>query len=152
MRASILCWLIVATFPLAASAGQEKPEKPAGPPKKGDAISVRGCLTGSALEATDLGSLDVTGAISSGVTFRLTGDKNLLKQMREKHDGRIVDIEGILKSDLRQENLVGRKVGKMRITIGSPAANPGTPEAEGRRSVPVLEVKSYEGSITTCGR
>jgi hypothetical protein len=119
--------------------------------KKGDTISVKGCLSGTALAATDLASADSTGALASGVTFRLTGDKSLLKQMREKADGKIVDVEGVLKSDLTQDGVQTRKVGKMRITIGSPAAVPGRPAAETQRSLPVLEVKSFDGSATTCG-
>lgn len=152
MRAVLICCLMLATAPLPATARQEKPEKPQGPPKKGEAISVRGCLTGSALEATELGSVDATGGLSSGVTFQLKGDKALLKDMRDKYDGRVVEVQGILKSDLPQENVTSRKVGKVRITIGSPAANPGSLAAEGQRSQPVLEAKSYEGTITVCGR
>ena len=151
MRAAVVLSVLLTAVPSTVLPGQEK-EKPSSPPKKGEAVVVRGCLTGSALEATNLGSSDVIPELSSGITFRLTGDRTLLKQMRDKHDGRIVEVEGILKSDLPQENVHTRKVGKMRITIGSPAANPGSPQAETRRSLPVLEVKSFDGSTTSCGR
>ena len=127
-------------------------EKPSSPPKKGDVISVRGCLTGSALEATDIKSVDTTDLLSNGVTFRLTGDKALLKKMRDEADGRVVDVEGRLKSELPKANAQSRKVGKVRITVGVPMATPATPAAETQRSLPVLEVTSFEGSTTACGR
>jgi hypothetical protein len=149
MRTAIAVCLLVFSASLAAM-----PQKEAapGPPKKGDAITVKGCLTGTALEATELGSTDQTGGLSSGLTFRLTGNKSLLKQLRDEHDGHLVEVEGVLKSELPHQNVSTRRVGKMRITIGSPAANPATPDAEARRAVPVLEVKSFDSAGTICRR
>ena len=150
MRTRLLVCALVLTVGGSAAATQK--EKDASrPPKKGDAIMVRGCLTGQALEASELGSTDITGAPSSGVTFRLTGDKTLLKQMRDEHDGKVVEVQGVLKSNLPAQSAT-RNVGKMRITIGTPATNPASQEAETKRSLPVLEVKSVNGSTTSCGR
>ena len=151
MRRRLLVSAVVLAVSVSAVAAQKEKDS-SKPPKKGDTIMVRGCLTGQALEATELGSTDVAGALSSGVTFRLTGDRTLLKQMRDEHDGKVVDVQGILKSDLPSQSVASRKVGKMRITIGTPAANPASQEAETRRSLPVLEVKSFDGSTTSCGR
>lgn len=149
MRHAIALCVIVTSASLAAA---PQKERPSGAPKKGDAVTVKGCLTGTALEATELGSIDQTGGLSSGLTFRLTGNKSLLKQLRDEHDGHLVEIEGVLKSELPQENVSTRRVGKVRITIGSPAANPASPDAAARRSVPVLEVKSFDSAGTTCRR
>jgi len=147
MRTTIIGLLCLA-FPLVSAAQVEKPAKL---PKKGDSIAVRGCLTGTALEATDLANQDITGLLASGVTFRLTGDKNLLKRLRDEHDGKIVDVEGLLKSELPKETVQTRKVGKMKITIGTPSA-PTSATAETKRSLPVLEVTSYDGGSTSCSR
>jgi hypothetical protein len=117
--------------------------------KKGDQIIVRGCLNGGALEATDLGNAGMSSELSGGVTFRLTGDKTLLKQLREEQNGRLIEVEGVLKSDLPKDSVASRKVGKMTVTIGTPSPNA---MSETQRSLPVLEVKSFEGSRTTCGR
>jgi hypothetical protein len=150
MRTAVIA---IALAMLAASAATAQKGSPCSrAPKKGDAVVVKGCLSGQALEATELGSKDATGALSSGVTFRLTGDKALLRQLRDEHDGKIVDVEGVLKSDLPRESVASRKVGRMRITIGTPAQSPNSQEAATRRSLPVLEVTSYNGSTTTCGR
>src|SRR5688572_15389349 len=106
-------------------------------PKKGETIVVKGCLTGQALQATDLGSGEVRESLSSEMTFRLTGDKTLLKQLKAGHDGNVVEVQGVLKSELPKESTATRKVGKMRITFGTPSEAPLSREAETRRSLPV---------------
>ena len=110
-------------------------------PKKGDPVVLKGCLRGAALEATDVGAEDSSTPLLSGVTFRLTGKKELLKEMKEKHDGRIVEVRGMLKSDLQPQSGYGTNVGGMRITIGGPTGGAsGGREAETRRSLPVVDV------------
>jgi hypothetical protein len=148
MRTMSIVFVIVSATVAAGAVQKEAP--PAKGVKRGDTIAVRGCLTGGTLEATDLGSVDATGALSSGVTFRLTGDKALLKQLRDEHDGRVVDVKGVLKSELPKESVASRNVGKMKVTIGAPAVNPVSPQAQTQRSLPVLEVKSFNGSTTSC--
>ena len=146
--------VLVTVFGLFASgaAATQKQEDRARPPRKGEAIVVKGCLTGQALDATEIGPGDATAALSSGVTFRLTGDKVTLKALRDEHDGKVVEVSGVLKSDLPRDSAASGKLGRMRITVGTPPANPMSQEAQAKRSVPVLEVKSYEGGSVTCGR
>ena len=103
--------------PLAA---QDKPRDPTGIPKKGDPVMLKGCLRGGALEATDVGAEDSSTPLLSGLTFRLTGKKDLLKEMKQKHDSRLVEVRGTLKSDLQPQAGYGTNVGGMRITIGGP--------------------------------
>src|SRR5687767_1870234 len=142
MRIALALFAIVTTTALVTSSAQEKTSS--APPKKGDAISVKGCLRGGALESPEF-----SGADEAGI---LPGDKALLKDLREKHDGKMVQIDGVLKSNLPQRQGQAGKLGRMRIGIGSPSTNPASPDAEARRSLPVLEVKSFDGSTTTCGR
>jgi hypothetical protein len=149
MRTAVLVGAIVVAASLTGVAQDEKGRSK--PVRKGDTISVTGCLRGSALEATESDALEATGVLVGGMTFRLTGDKNLVKQLREKHDGKVVAVKGVLKSDLPQQSGQSRSVGKMRIAIGAPAPSPNSPEAESRRALPVLEVKSFDGAAaTTC--
>ena len=122
-------------------------------PKKGDPVALKGCLRGGALEATDVGAEDSSTPLLSGLTFRLTGKKDLLKEMKQKHDGRLVEVRGTLKSDLQPQAGYGTNVGGMRITIGGPPAGPaGGREAETRKSLPVVDVSGFEGTETSCGR
>jgi hypothetical protein len=144
---------IALLLPVAGVVAQDKPPTPPVPTKKGDAIAVYGCLRGSSLEATEVGA---TGEDSMpaepGMTFRLTGDKGLLKEMKEKHDKKLVEVRGVLKSDLQPSFGPEAKLGKMRVTFGAPPTGSGSAADEARRSVPVVEVKSYEGRDTSCGR
>jgi hypothetical protein len=132
---------------------QEKPAPlPAAPTRKGDRIAIYGCLRGSSLEATDLGGgSDDVSPVTQGLTFRLTGDKKLLKEMKEKHEKRLVEVQGVLKSDL-QPSAPEAKVGRVRIGIGTPPTGSMAAADEAKRSVPVVEVTSYTGRDMTCGR
>jgi hypothetical protein len=143
---------IALLLPVAGVIAQDKAPSNTPPAKKGDAIAIYGCLRGSALEATDLGGSEEVSPVTQGMTFRLTGDKALLKEMKEKHDKKVVEVRGVLKSDLLPASWAERTVGKTRISIGTPSTGSASADQEAKRSVPVVEVKSYEGRDISCGR
>ena len=143
-------------FVVLALAGAIQQEKPAAKlPQKGDTIVVKGCLRGSSLEATETGILNSDATMMTALVYRLTGDKDLLKQMRTEHDGQVVEVTGILKSKLPAANEErGMTLGKSGITVGIGTPHVGSPAtAEVNRSIPVLEAKSYEGAAVNmrCG-
>jgi len=132
---------------------QDSPKKdPNALPKKGDPVVLKGCLRGGALETADVAAEDGDLTVARGLTFRVTGNKSLLKEMKQKGEGRLVDIRGVLKSELLPQDGYGTKLGRMRVTIGTPSANPGSAAAEANRSIPVVEVKSFEATETGCAR
>jgi hypothetical protein len=151
MRAVLAVGLFVAALSSGA-AGQE--QKTVGKRvEKGDTITVKGCLAGGALEATESEALESTGLLPGGLTFRLTGKKDLLKDLREKHDRKVVSVTGVLKSDLPREEGQSRSLGRMRITIGGAQPDPNSPSAGSRRSLPVLEARSFVATTDIpCGR
>jgi hypothetical protein len=138
---------------LAAPAAAQEGPKPK-VPKKGDEIIVRGCLKGLILTATETSlsaSEDSTGKLVTPYTYQLKGPKDLLRKLREEHDDRVVEVTGELKSTLPQESaLRGVTIGKTRIMVGV-GANSADPMVRQGESLPVLEVKSYEGVRVTCG-
>jgi hypothetical protein len=145
---AVLCVCVSAIL-----AAQNKSKDPSALPKKGDPVALKGCLRGAALEATDVGAEDSSIPLLSGLTFRLTGKKDVLKEMKQKYDGRLVEVRGTLKSDLQPQAGYGTNVGGMRITIGGPTAGPaGGREAETKKSLPVVDVSDFEGSGTGCSR
>ena len=141
----------VTALALAGTFPQEKPADRL--PRKGDSVVVKGCLKGRALEATETGLLDSTARAMTALVYRLTGDKELLKKLRDDHEGQIVEVTGILKSTLPPaDDTRGATIGRTRVRIGVGAPNVGTQaNAEASRSIPVLEVKSYEGAPVRCG-
>ena len=143
---------IAVLLPVAGVVAQDKAPSDLPPSKKGDAIVIYGCLRGSALEATDVGAGEVVSPVTQGMTFRLTGDKALLKEMKEKHDRKVVEVRGVLKSDLMPSSWRERTVGNTRISIGTPSTGSASANEEAKRSVPQVDVKSYEGRDISCGR
>ena len=141
--------VILVALALAGSVAQDKPAPKT--PQKGDSIVVKGCLRGGALESTETGLEGADAPMLTAFVYRLTGDKGKLKEMRRDHDGMVVEVTGTLKSNLPPDDINSRTFGnsRVRIGIGSPAV--GAQAAEARRSIPVLEVKSYEGAPVKCG-
>ena len=131
-------------------AAQTAPQKP---PKKGDTIIVRGCLRGSSVEQADLMVEDAEGEITRNeqvpdLTYRLDGDKNVVKELKDKHDRMVVQVKGILRSELSRSG-IGTDVGRTRITIG---ADPRNPTRGAEQPMPVLEAKSFEATTVSCGK
>ena len=143
---AILVVAAASLFTVSGSALQTSAEKP---PQKGDRVVARGCLSGSVLRATETTVVDGAGTHTAAVDFRLTGKKDLLKDMRTKEDGRVVEITGVLKSDLPRPETAGKQIGKTRIVVGVGSRD--TMQQQAPPHLPVLEVKSYEGFATSCG-
>ena len=146
--AALACAIVLSAA--ATAAQQEKPDTK--PPEKGDTIIVKGCLHGTALEATQTQRVDESGLLATSLTYRLTGKKDVLKQLRDEHDDTLVEITGVLKSNLPPEGeMPGKQIGKSRVYIGIGAPQPGAmPEAN--RPVPVLQVISVDGNGVRCPR
>jgi hypothetical protein len=141
----VVALLALCSIPIAAQS--EKPR----PPKKGDTVMVEGCLRGSAVEAAELMTVDAEEQIRRvdevpPLTYRLSGDKKVLKSLKDKHDRTIVKVKGILQSELSHGG-PGTTVGRTRITIG---LDPNNRNAD--RPVPVLDAISFEGSAVKCGK
>lgn len=121
-------------------------------PKSGDTVIVKGCLRGGMLEAAETAMADKGEPVPSGQTFRLKGKKDLLKKMRDEHDGHLVEITGVLKSELMDSAERGTRIGKTRIIVGAESSMRGGLPPPAYETLPVLEVKSFEGFPTSCRR
>src|SRR5262245_32580170 len=125
------------------------------PPKKGDVLVIRGCLRGSAVEAAEAMRVDAEGERRLDetvpvLTYRLEGKKDLLKDLKSKHDKKVVEVTGVLRSELSGSSL-GGVVGNTRIAIGVDPRTGRAPQGADQ-AVPVLEATSFEGSPTNCAR
>ena len=144
MRIPVLAAALVVVAPLGLARDSGAGETP----RKGDRLVLRGCVNGPLLEGIEPTDGQKTPDLPPGLTFRLTGDKKLLKKIRSEENGRKVEIDGVLKSDLSHDPL-GTRVGKTRIVVGV-----GTQDQMQRQTPPhrpVIDVKSYEPLAITCG-
>ena len=140
------CCALAVTF--GASAGTQDTQKP---PANGDEVIVKGCLRGAMLESTDVGRKDEE-PLSMAYTFQLKGKKDLLKELREKHDNQRVDLTGILKSNLGNDK-PGKDFGRTRVVIGAGSHTPGAVHPMTLdQPMPVLEVKAFAATGIACGR
>jgi len=142
---------LVAAATLTLGGHAQEPNAHPKTPAKGDSIRVKGCLMGPTLESIETVVTDEIGKTAGPMTYQLRGDKDLLKRMRSEHEGKQVEVEGILKSSLPQDDAArSKKVGKTRITfgVGTPTAEHAVPDAH--TALPVLDVKSYDGAGARC--
>jgi len=140
---------LLCAVPLSAQSDKAKP------PKKGDVLVIRGCLRGSAVEAAEAMRVDAEGERRLDetvpvLTYRLEGKKDLLKDLKSKHDKKVVEVTGVLRSELSGNGL-GGVVGNTRINIGVDPRTGRAPQGADQ-AVPVLEATSFEGSPTSCAR
>jgi hypothetical protein len=156
MLAAMATPLIVLLWALALGgqqAGQPSQEPSSSkPPGRGDKVVATGCLMGPTLESTQTVATDQTGRLSTPVTYQLKGDKKVLKQMREQYDAHVVEVTGVLKSDLPQDDALHRTLGKTKVVFGV-----GTPTAQQNvanqpPAMPVLDVRSFDGTAAPCGK
>lgn len=146
--------LAVCVIAMALGAAPMAEQARAKPPKKGDTVLIKGCLRGSAVEAAEMLTVDAEGTRRSedGVpvlTYRLQGDKKLLRELKSGHDRHVVEVKGILRSEVSGN--IGKDVGRTRITIGVDPRTGRSPHGEDR-AVPVLEAISFEGTTVGCDR
>lgn len=131
---------------------QDKADRPK-MPGKGDQVIVTGCVMGSAFEAHDTRRVDETSGLETAITFRLTGGKDRLKELRSEHANHFEEITGVLRSVLPDSNLTrGKQIGKTRVFIGG--ATPPASGAAGQAAaphMPVLEVRSFRHIGDRCG-
>lgn len=138
MPSTFVVCVVMSVAVSGASLWQGGTEPRSGEPKKGDVLTVTGCLAGPTLQ--ELGSLR---------TYRLTGDKALLKELAKEHTGHMDEVTGTLKSTLVQASTRSKQVGKTRISIGV-AESRTAPDRAG--ALPVLAVKSFQHLPGVCAK
>lgn len=139
MLLALLAAVVIATVP----AQEKEPERR---PQRGDTLVARGCLGSGVVEAAELE--DEAGRVRYAVplTYRLSGDKKLLKTLKEQHAHHADLLTVVLRSDLPDERRsAGARIGNTRIGLGIPDPNPSN-----RQVLPVLEVKGFEHRDIRC--
>ena len=128
-------------------AADQKERQEAKEPKRGDNVTVVGCLTGSVLESSQTAGPGSDSRFEP-TTFRLTGDKKTMEQIRKEHSGHLDRIIGVLKTDLPRNVTRGKRIGNTNVTVGIGASRGMQPEPP--PPMPVIEVKGFEHTERRC--
>jgi hypothetical protein len=135
----------------AALVAQEQERKV---PNDSQRITVPGCAKGRTfIVATREGHEPTSGELAPGRRFRLSGDKDILKEI-EKREGMMVQVTGLVrKAELAGPGGITTGGGRVRIGGGPPQAQVGggpsnTPT--GVRTDAVLDVEAWDRLPESC--
>ena len=135
----------------AALAAQEQERKV---PNDSQRITVPGCAKGRTFTvAAREGHEPTSGELAPGRRFRLSGDKNILKEI-EKREGMMVQVTGLVrKADLAGPGGISTGGGRVRIGGGAPQAQVGVGPSgalTGVRTDAVLDVEGWDRLPESC--
>jgi hypothetical protein len=122
-------------------------------------ITATGCLKGRVFTATGRDERDPEvevkrGPDVTGRSFRLAGKKQVMDEVK-KHNGRFVEVVGLIRKAALEDYTPGLKVGNSRVVIGAPsssASSPGGIHAEIGSSpgIPVMDATSVRFLGESC--
>ncbi|HZM94966.1 MAG TPA: hypothetical protein VFB92_16160 [Vicinamibacterales bacterium] len=143
--------LIVSAAALAAQE-QEQERKV---PNDSQRITVPGCAKGRTfIVAAREGHEPTSGELAPGRRFRLSGDKDILKEI-EKREGMMVQVTGLVrKADLAGPGGISTGGGRVRIGGGAPQSQVGGGPASGTltgvKTDAVLDVEGWDRLPESC--
>jgi hypothetical protein len=152
--ASLIAVLALATPALAQDQKPQEQNQEEGKPKvPKDSLQVvvLGCLKGRVIRAADVRQPDVTsGPTITNTSFRLAGNKDRMKEVKD-NDGQRVQITGLIKKSALQNQGMKFKGGRIAVGGGAPVAgSPGTAPSPAE-NVLVMDVLAVEGLGGSCG-
>jgi hypothetical protein len=115
-------------------------------------VAIPGCVKGSAFIVTKAPENQPTqGDIAPGRRFRLSGPKDVVKDIK-KHEGRLIEVTGLIrKNDLKGPGGIGVAGGRVRIGAGVPQSPTGDPSHSlTAYNQPVLDVEGWRQLDENC--
>ena len=115
-------------------------------------VAIPGCVKGTAFIVTKAPENQPTqGNIAPGRRFRLSGPKDVIKDIK-KHEGRLLEVTGLIrKNDLQGPGGIGMAGGRVRIGAGVPQSPTGDPShAVTGYDQPVLDVEGWRQLDENC--
>jgi hypothetical protein len=113
----MLTALLLFALPLTGPV-QEKSTGEIKAPQNGDLIVVKGCVANATIDSNEVTGADKETRYFEFITFRLTGDKKVLEEIRKQHVGHSDVLHGELRSNLPKPGQAGKTVGNSRVTVG----------------------------------
>ena len=115
-------------------------------------VAIPGCVKGTAFIVTKAPENQPTqGDIAPGRRFRLSGPKDVIKDIKS-HEGRLIEVTGLIrKNALKGPGGIGIAGGRVRIGGGAPVAGAGDPitSPQGYEQ-PVLDVEGWRQLGENC--
>ena len=148
----LLCASLVTVLPVALAGSTEPPQRPADQPKpEQGSVAITGCVAGDTLTSVSPDTVDSASVLVAGRTYRLTGNRRLLNQIRRQHDGHLLEVIGKIKGGAEPAMVVHRKkLGKTAVYVGQGktaiSPPPSGPE------LPTLAVEGMRLIQTNCPR
>ena len=141
--------ILVASGTVLTAQGQEREV-----PKDSQRITVPGCAKGRTfIVAAREGHEPTSGEIAPGRRFRLSGNKDALKEI-EKREGMMVQVTGLVrKADLAGPGGITTGGGRVRIGGGAPQAQVGVGPSgalTGVKTDAVLDVEGWDRLPESC--
>jgi hypothetical protein len=126
---------------LMAGSTQQRSD-PQGPAS--DVVAVRGCVVAGAFTTASR-----AGVTTERATYRLTGPRGLLKQLRHDHEGHFEEITGRMSGESAGQTVRKKKVGKVAVIVG---AGRGVSESSTEETFdpPSIEVASFRHLDDRC--
>ena len=120
-------------------------------PKDSSRITITGCTKGRTfIVTTREGHEPTSGELAPGRRFRLSGNKDVLKEI-EQREGSMVEVTGLVrKADLAGPGGITAAGGRIRIGGGSPQAQTGSRPPTGGTMDAVLDVEGYNRLLESC--
>ena len=115
-------------------------------------VAIPGCVKGTAFIVTKSPEHEPTQAdIAPGRRFRLSGPKDVIKDIK-KHEGRLIEVTGLIrKNALKGPGGIGLAGGRVRIGAGAPVSATGDSSRtlQGYEQ-PVLDVEGWRQLDENC--
>lgn len=110
-----------------------------------DVVTLKGCIRGGALTAVQGEQIGRT----HDRTYRLSGPKELVGQLKSHHRGHFMQVTGRLREfdDPRATQRREKELGKVTVTAG---ASRGTSARLGGHAIPILDVVAFEHLSDSC--
>jgi hypothetical protein len=144
MPASAAALVVVLTV-----AAQAPPRPPDTAPDR-PTVAVQGCAQAGTITSITPDATDSANVLAAGRTYRLTGNKTLLNQIRQEHDGQLLEVTGTIKGGDDQPRMTTyqQKMGKTAIYLGTGESAPSS--APTVADLPRLEVQGFRVIDAQC--
>lgn len=120
-------------------------------PKDSVGVVTAGCLKGRVFTATGRREEEsaTRGPNVTGLSFRVAGKKDLMKQVKE-HDGHFVEVAGLVLKSAIAGPPPGARIGNTRVTIGAGRDPLGSSMRSPQGGIPVMDISSLRYIDSSC--